>query len=164
MRAFGDQGGESDEDTIGVRPISLPPYSCNTVQWPSLQAVQTSATNFPVLSALHGCRPCLHRPSRAHRWDVESADLESQARANGPMSIKKLHFDRVAPVEYTSFDPRQAPSEKTSAPVDCPFCTSTHVVTAADVKGKATVKDADRYWRCAACGEVWNPARSRGPS
>jgi transposase-like protein len=55
----------------------------------------------------------------------------------------------------------QAPSEKISAPVDCPSCGSTHVVTAADVKGKAPVKNADRYWRCAACGQVWNPGRAR---
>jgi hypothetical protein len=80
------------------------------------------------------------------------------------MSSKKWQFDRVTPVEYNRFEPTQTPTEKTAAPVDCPFCRSTQVVTAADVKGKATVKDADRYWRCAACGEVWNPGRAKGPS
>ena len=35
----------------------------------------------------------------------------------------------------------------------CPRCTSAHVI--------ATAKrpDADSYWRCNACGEVWSPAR-----
>jgi hypothetical protein len=78
------------------------------------------------------------------------------------VSNKKLHFGRVAPAAFNSFDPTQAPSKKTVTPVECPFCLSTHVVTTADVKGKAPVKDADRYWRCAACGEVWNPGRARG--
>ena len=35
----------------------------------------------------------------------------------------------------------------------CPFCQSTAVTTAAK-----TVNDAT-YWRCGACGEVWNVAR-----
>jgi hypothetical protein len=89
-------------------------------------------------------------------------ELRVSGQAKGPVSIKKWHVDRVAPAAFNSFDPMQAPSKKTVTPVDCPFCASTDVVTAADVKGKATVKDADRYWRCGACGEVWNPGRARG--
>jgi hypothetical protein len=77
------------------------------------------------------------------------------------MRNKTWGFNGVAPPEFIRFTPMPAPSEKTSAPVDCPFCASMHVVTAADVKGKPAVKDADRYWRCAACGEVWNPGRAR---
>jgi hypothetical protein len=80
------------------------------------------------------------------------------------VSIKKWHVDRVAPAVFNSFDPMQVPAKKTATPVDCPFCASTHVVTAADVKGKPAVKDTDRYWRCGACGEVWNPGRARGKS
>jgi predicted Zn finger-like uncharacterized protein len=40
-------------------------------------------------------------------------------------------------------------------PSACPACQSSAIVT--------TVKkpDADTYWRCAKCGEIWNVARRR---
>lgn len=38
---------------------------------------------------------------------------------------------------------------------DCPFCRSTRVATASK-----TVSDST-YWRCLACGEIWNPTRAR---
>lgn len=41
------------------------------------------------------------------------------------------------------------------APATCPTCRSTLVVT------KAKSPDADSYWRCTSCGEVWNAARIR---
>jgi predicted Zn finger-like uncharacterized protein len=40
------------------------------------------------------------------------------------------------------------------APATCPACQSSSIVT------KAKTPDADTYWRCTSCGEVWNVARS----
>lgn len=44
------------------------------------------------------------------------------------------------------------------APTACPFCQSAQIASA----GK-TVSDAS-YWRCATCGQIWNPTRLRVPS
>jgi transposase-like protein len=38
-------------------------------------------------------------------------------------------------------------------PPPCPFCASTHVTTTTK-----TVSDAT-YWRCGACGQIWNASR-----
>ena len=40
------------------------------------------------------------------------------------------------------------------APVICPACQSSSIVT------KAKKPDADSYWRCTSCGEVWNASRT----
>ena len=39
-----------------------------------------------------------------------------------------------------------------TAPVFCPFCRSKDLKTAAKIINEST------YWRCIACGEIWNPA------
>jgi predicted Zn finger-like uncharacterized protein len=39
------------------------------------------------------------------------------------------------------------------APVTCPQCQSSAVVT------KARMPDVDSYWRCTKCGEIWNASR-----
>jgi transposase-like protein len=36
----------------------------------------------------------------------------------------------------------------------CPFCRSTNVTTASKALTEST------YWRCTACGEIWNPSRA----
>lgn len=40
-------------------------------------------------------------------------------------------------------------------PVSCPTCKSTSIVTT------AKQPDADSYWRCSDCGDVWNAARAK---
>ena len=40
------------------------------------------------------------------------------------------------------------------APATCPKCQSSLIVT------KAKSPDADTYWRCTRCGEVWNASRT----
>jgi hypothetical protein len=48
------------------------------------------------------------------------------------------------------------PSPAESAPASvtaCPFCSSTRVTTTEKAVSSST------YWRCEACGEIWNPAR-----
>lgn len=42
-------------------------------------------------------------------------------------------------------------------PTYCPFCRSKDVSTASKVINEST------YWRCTACGEIWNPGRLRPP-
>lgn len=41
------------------------------------------------------------------------------------------------------------------AVADCPFCGSARVTTATKAITDST------YWRCLACGEIWNPSRAR---
>ena len=47
--------------------------------------------------------------------------------------------------------------EAFTPPETCPFCRSGSLKT-----GKKP--DPSGYWRCETCGEVWSPARLRGPA
>ena len=50
-----------------------------------------------------------------------------------------------------------APSQATEvAPEACPFCHS------GDVKTTSTAVNVSTYWRCIACGEIWNVGRLPG--
>ena len=51
--------------------------------------------------------------------------------------------------------PAGEPSKEVAAPVFCPFCRSKDLRTAAKIINEST------YWRCIACGEIWNPGRLR---
>jgi predicted Zn finger-like uncharacterized protein len=42
-------------------------------------------------------------------------------------------------------------------PASCPTCRSSSIVTT------AKSPDADSYWRCMSCGEVWNDSRRQTP-
>jgi predicted Zn finger-like uncharacterized protein len=42
---------------------------------------------------------------------------------------------------------------QTAAPASCPACRSSSIVTT------SKSPDADCYWRCTSCGEVWNDSR-----
>ncbi len=44
------------------------------------------------------------------------------------------------------------------APARCPACRSQHLTTT------SKVVNADSYWRCCDCGEVWNAGRHRTAS
>jgi transposase-like protein len=44
----------------------------------------------------------------------------------------------------------QDPEHVPATPTACPFCRSSKITTASE---KA---DAQAYWRCEACGEMWN--------
>jgi len=55
--------------------------------------------------------------------------------------------------DFRSGTSADAPS-KVPIPVEsCPTCQSTAVVTT------AKIPDSDSYWRCTACGDIWNPKR-----
>jgi predicted Zn finger-like uncharacterized protein len=52
--------------------------------------------------------------------------------------------------------PTPPASETASPPPErCPACKSSSIVTTAKNPG------ADSYWRCTACGEMWNVSRSQ---
>ena len=42
-------------------------------------------------------------------------------------------------------------------PASCPVCQSSSIVTT------AKSPDADSYWRCTSCGDIWNVSRSKAP-
>lgn len=44
-------------------------------------------------------------------------------------------------------------SDATTVPSACPACRSSSITTT------SKSPQADSYWRCSACGEVWNAAR-----
>jgi transposase-like protein len=46
-------------------------------------------------------------------------------------------------------------AEPLQAPTACPFCGSSRITTASEKV------DASAYWRCEACGELWNLGRVR---
>jgi ribosomal protein L37AE/L43A len=48
--------------------------------------------------------------------------------------------------------------EQPPAPTACPFCRSSRITTASEKV------DASTYWRCEACGELWNLGRVRPSS
>ena len=48
--------------------------------------------------------------------------------------------------------------EDTGTPSRCPSCRSNDLVTT------SKVVSADAYWRCCACGEVWNNGRRNTPA
>jgi transposase-like protein len=59
----------------------------------------------------------------------------------------------------TAIDTRDASnSPDATRPKQCPSCRSQDLTTT----GK--VVNADSYWRCCACGEVWNVGRQRTAS
>lgn len=51
--------------------------------------------------------------------------------------------------------PASEPVKQVTAPTFCPFCRSKDLRTAAKIINEST------YWRCIACGEIWNPGRLR---
>jgi ribosomal protein L37AE/L43A len=82
--------------------------------------------------------PDPRNPSFAERWR-RSQDEVSRLRAENMREATPIPDDG-------------------SAPARCPVCRSQ------DVKTTSKVLNADTYWRCGGCGEVWNVARHRAGS
>jgi predicted Zn finger-like uncharacterized protein len=51
--------------------------------------------------------------------------------------------------------PIKSPFAEPPLPTVCPNCQSSAIATV------SKVADAESYWRCQNCGDVWNPNRSR---
>ena len=47
------------------------------------------------------------------------------------------------------------PTTTLDAVTNCPYCASDRVTTT------NTTLSVSTYWRCDACGEIWNPGRAR---
>ena len=47
----------------------------------------------------------------------------------------------------------EQPADAIVAPTSCPFCNSR------DVKTTSKDVNASTYWRCTACGQIWNAGR-----
>jgi predicted Zn finger-like uncharacterized protein len=54
-------------------------------------------------------------------------------------------------------DVASASAVPSPVPASCPKCKSSSIVTT------AKIPDADSYWRCTNCGEVWNDSRRQTP-
>ena len=54
--------------------------------------------------------------------------------------------------------PVSDPKPDVATPAFCPVCLSKDLSTVSKVINEST------YWRCTACGEIWNPGRLRPPS
>jgi hypothetical protein len=80
-----------------------------------------------------------HNPDMAERWRRSQDDVARLRADNDKMS------------DAAKVDEGAAPSR-------CPACRSQ------DVKTTSKVASVDAYWRCGACGEVWNVARHRAGS
>lgn len=61
------------------------------------------------------------------------------------------------PEVYPHMNRAPDPNEPIARPECCPFCRSKAIGTLAKVVTRST------FWRCQACGQVWDVA-SRGPS
>ena len=61
----------------------------------------------------------------------------------------RFHEDRSASPGVTATAP--------PAVSQCPFCRSPRVATTGKAESSST------YWRCEACGEIWNPTRQTAP-
>ncbi len=51
--------------------------------------------------------------------------------------------------------PAEPGAQDGNAPAKCPTCKSASIMTS------SKAPDRESYWRCTACGEVWNPSRVR---
>jgi transposase-like protein len=59
---------------------------------------------------------------------------------------------------YTPFAKSPAPvtpPDAAAIATNCPFCRSNQVSTTSKTVSSST------YWRCQACGEIWNPSREQ---
>jgi|SwirhirootsSR3_FD_contig_31_1112234_length_583_multi_2_in_0_out_0_2 hypothetical protein len=98
------------------------------------------------------------RPARACRRDTSVANVfelsESCGHSGQQSSPKAITWDN--PVANPNFiDDRRTASANgvASSPQSCPSCLSPSILST------AKIPDANSYWRCSRCGEVWNPAR-----
>lgn len=99
----------------------------------------------------------------------QSASSHIAAKTAGPAGYTERLTAFLSPAATSASSPHQSsPSggpmkdvasiaSRSSAhvvPVTCPACQSSAIVT------KTNNPDADSYWRCTTCGEIWNASRS----
>jgi hypothetical protein len=75
--------------------------------------------------------------------------------STGPIQFTILSMEGVRILRRDHLPGASNPDEVVGAPTHCPACRSQKLTTA------SKVVNAETYWRCEACGEVWNVARQR---
>ena len=93
--------------------------------------------------------PC-PEPSRVHRRTARARRFLSARRATG------ISCRAGSTEERDVYIPPQS-TDATVACEACPFCHSPNVTTTSKEINVST------YWRCTACGQIWNAARLQGP-
>jgi hypothetical protein len=96
--------------------------------------------------------------SVAHeRWRINvpitTRTHHGHVTASGAAGATERCFSREVPVR-----PIEQTPEPEAAPTACPFCGSARIATTTEKV------DASSYWRCVACGEMWNLGRLRASS
>ena len=91
-----------------------------------------------------GTRPSQRILDASHRFPEPCGHV-------GPQPSPK----HVAGEPMKSSSSPSPPSPEAVIPTSCPACQSSTIVTT------AKSPDADSYWRCEHCGEVWNASRSQ---
>jgi transposase-like protein len=61
-------------------------------------------------------------------------------------------------MRYPQTPPADRSSSDAEVPASCPSC------GAKDISTTSKVANSESYWRCAACGDVWNAGRRREAS
>jgi transposase-like protein len=61
-------------------------------------------------------------------------------------------------MRFRDWEKRAAPGSTPNNVIECPFCQSRNISTTGETTSSST------YWRCHACGEIWNPTRQTQPA
>jgi ribosomal protein L37AE/L43A len=100
------------------------------------------------------------QPDTPHMWRILAVDRFPEPCGHfGPQpSPKHIITSREGPMGSYDFrrDPRSRAAESTateSTPATCPACSSASITTT------AKNPSSNSYWRCTACGEIWNASR-----
>jgi hypothetical protein len=125
----------------GVIPAALPEIPDVTKKWRSRQIPERSEAQDASAAAddrlLEGGGP--------HAHDRRNASQRSNADG-------RLHGGWLCRRMTTTPTPKPEP---TPTPTACPFCQSSKITTPSEKV------DANTYWRCDACGQMWNVERQR---
>src|SRR5207244_6889578 len=101
----------------------------------------------------HGCDS---RPSSASSCHVTAVEVGNPLNCYPERHRAEL---RPSSIELSAVDGRMTWSRHSRRidpiPTSCPACQSSSIGTT------AKIPDADNYWRCENCGEVWNASRSQ---
>src|SRR6476619_4836873 len=85
----------------------------------------------------------------AYTQPLTTAFMSPAAMSATQLSQKHI---RGGPVKDVASIPSRSSAHV--APATCPTCQSSAIVT------KAKSPDADSYWRCTKCGEIWHASRT----
>jgi hypothetical protein len=102
------------------------------------------------------------RADRPNDGPVSRARLSVTVESRSLPGMKGVHV-RIQSVRHEREDDVSVPDDRqgdtpSDAPTACPFCRAT------TIRSPGEKADAGSYWRCEACGEMWNLARNQSAS